>query len=137
MSASSLLLAIVLFNREVEAGVAFICLARIQECIRLLPFVIGAVWVRLCLQAHGTPLPVADASFALHCAVEEIAGINLHSRLGGENLHHDACGGACQPCAGFLHAAAGVQQPVVVVALSILQLFVLKPDVAPDGLRRA
>src|SRR5881394_3780245 len=69
-------------------------------------------------QTEGAVL-VVSAAVALNGAIEKVAGVELHARLGGEYFHHAAAGWIAHD-GGVVHLAGGVEDEVVVVSARLL-----------------
>ena len=96
---------------------------------------VRAVGAVLCFQADAVMLLIPDAALARH-AVQKVAGIELHRRLGGENGKPPAAFGVGKLRCGVQGIAAfGVvaQQEIVVIAPGIFQLRPVRRDALPDG----
>ena len=61
-------------------------LARSQKRIRLRPMLVWGIGEFLRFEADGGALAIDHSTLSDYRAVEEIAGIDLHSRFGGVNL---------------------------------------------------
>src|SRR4051812_29577946 len=61
------------------------------------PGLVGRIGEVLGLEADARVALVAAAALADDRAVEEVAGVALHARLGGVHLHHPAAGGVLEP----------------------------------------
>ena len=84
-------------------------------------------------EANGGSLIVDDPLFARYGAVEEVAGIYLYAGFVGEHFHHDARIGVAQTDSGAARVACRVEYPVVVVSVTVFDLFVVGGDVCADG----
>ena len=62
------------------------------------------------------------SAFAFDGAIQKIAGVELNSRLVGEDFHHAARGGFLHARGQRQSAADSVQDPVVIVAVAQLEL---------------
>ena len=106
---------------------AEILLARIQHGAGPLRMV-GAVGVFLALQADADMLRILLSKFAndilLAAYALEIAAVDLYTWFVGIHLHEDAGLGAVERCANLCVVTLGVQAPVMVVAMSILNLII-------------
>src|SRR5262249_51167330 len=93
---------------------------------------IGGVWKMLRLHAERGA-PRVSPAFTLKFSVEEIASVELKTRLRRKNLHYTTrfrvghFGGAFQTGVGIIGTGA-IQHPVVVVSTSEDQLFILLFD---------
>ena len=97
--------------------------------------VVRAVGAVLRFQADAAMLLIPGAALARH-AVQKVAGIELHRRLGGENGKPPAAFGVGKLRCGVQGIAAfGVvaQQEIVVIAPGIFQLRPVRRDALPDG----
>ena len=91
---------------------------------------VGAVGEMLGLESDAVGLAV-DAASAGVGAFQEVAGVDLDAGLGGEH-GQGAAAGWVEKTGGEGWAAAGVDDPVVVVALSLGELDVVISDVGAD-----
>src|ERR1700722_14463618 len=86
------------------------------------------------LQAHCKTGFVDFASLAGRGGAQKVAGVDLDSRLSGPGFHDTASRGfiknSCQTRHGF---HAGIQYPVVIVAVTKFQLFVILVDARANG----
>ncbi|VVT19327.1 hypothetical protein SPHINGO391_460096 [Sphingomonas aurantiaca] len=137
-------------GEAIDHGVV-IGLARIDAC-RHEARLVRRVGEFLRFQRDAVPHPVQMALLADKRSVEEIAGIELHARLGRQHLEHAARQRILQPRGQFrLCGQALVEREIMVVAMAIADLLVaavadpLADDAAAteiehgagDGLQRA
>lgn len=122
---------------EAETGAAAEFLSREQRGVGIGPLVVWTVGELLCFETDSTTLPIYYAPFAHHSAVKEITGIQLDTRLGGEEVHNDTRCGAFKTGCGDGNVATGVEDIVMVKAGAVDQLGVRYLDVASYGFRRA
>ena len=78
----------------------------------------------LCLKAEGTAHGIGDTLLAHEASVQEVSGIELHTGLVCVHVHLDASGGVVQGSCNSLDVAAGSQNPVVVITLSVNNLYI-------------
>lgn len=76
------------------------------------------------LKADSGVLIVDDTFLACHCAVKEVAGIYLYSRLVGVDVEHDARFRAIELDSEVVDAAVVVKHEVMVIAIAVLDLLV-------------
>lgn len=114
-----------LLDRESEHAVGCVFLAGIQTCGRPLGLV-GSVRILLALEAYCGAVAIDNALLAGHCAVKEIARINLDAGLIGVDRQGYAGHGACAHDGGNGDVPLGVKDPVVVITLAILHLDILR-----------
>ena len=92
-------------------------------------WMVGAVGVLLALQADADVLGILLTEFAddvlLTAYTLEVAAVNLYARLIGIHFHEDARLGALERSTNLCVVAIGVQTPVVVVTMSVLNLIIL------------
>ena len=79
-------------------------------------------------------LVVNDTLLAGDRAVQELAGVDLDTGFVGIDLQVDAGLRAVQFRRDFRDVAGGVQDPVVVVAVSVADLLVVCRDLVADGI---
>jgi hypothetical protein len=94
---------------------------------------IGGIGVVLGLHAKAVAEIVLFASLAPNGAVEEIAGIELQARFGGEHLQDTAAGGLSHAGQDGEVSDPLVKDPVVIVALSEAELFVVLLNARTNG----
>src|SRR5438067_11801489 len=86
----------------------------------------------LSFEAEGTTAPVRLASFTLDAGVEVVASVELNARLVGENFEHASAGGFFDSRSQCRSRAVFVQDPVMIVALTELQLLVILFDASAN-----
>jgi hypothetical protein len=89
------------------------------------------------LKTTGAVLHVWRAAFSHDAAVKKIARIELHTGLGGGNLHHSTGLRFAKPGGESESVRARAQHEVVIIAAGQLQLFVIITDARPDRRRRS
>ena len=94
----------------------FVCFAGLQEGIGFRPAMVGGIGELLGFEADSGALLVGNAVLADDTAIEEVAGVDLHSRLDGEDFHCNARDGTLQSGARTGVVTLGVEHPVMVVA---------------------
>ena len=125
-----------LFHRKAQDGLRAVALSRAEEGGGELGLV-GAVGEVLGLEAEAAPLRVGALRLAAEASVEEVAGVELDAGLGGEDLEDAArlgfedAGGEDRLGAGGAWSA--VEDEVVVVAVTELELGIRLVDVLADG----
>lgn len=126
-----------LFPRaEGEDGVAVVGLAGTEKSGGPFGF-IGRVRILLGLEADGGTLLIGNALLAGDRAVQEVTGIDLDAGLVGIDHHGDAGLFAGEQSGQFGDISLGVQHPIVVVAVAVLDLFMLGVDIGEDIGRRS
>ena len=86
-------------------------------------------------QANSRTEIIDNPLFAGQCAVQEVTTINLYAGLVGVNIQNDACSGRFECGTYFIYVSLSIQHPVVVDAISILQLCEVLVDVGTYGSR--
>ena len=100
------------FYRELIDALAVVGLSGLED-YRWPLWLVWTIGVVLGLEAHRCALVVDYASLAGDCAVEEIACINLYSRLVGVYFHADSGSRAYEFGCELSNIAFGVEYPVV------------------------
>src|SRR5207247_5168349 len=90
----------------------------------------------LCLQAQAVAVFVDVTGFAGDRAVEEVPGIELHTRLGRGHVERAAAVRIDEPCR-VADAGSAVQYPVVMVALAVTEVDVVGVDARANRRRLA
>ncbi len=98
---------------------------------------VGRVGVMLRFHAKGGAMLVNPPVFARDRAVQKIARVKLQARFGRENFQDAAAFRFGHPRHQLQLADFLVDDPVVIVAASELELFVVLPDARPNGRRSA
>src|ERR1019366_789156 len=94
---------------------------------------IRRIGIMLGFETEGRVLRIDLAALAGEGAVEEIAGVELNARLGGEHFHHAAGGGPFDARRESEARAFAIDHPIVVVAMAELELFVVLVGARADG----
>src|SRR5690242_20560047 len=86
----------------------------------------------LCLEAESVPPAIYLAAFSLDRAIQEIAGIELHSRLGRADFQNSPSRRFFHPRRQHEPVTPTAQYPVVIVAPPDFELFVVVLDPGPN-----
>ena len=90
------------------------------------------------LKRNGFPVTHRLPVFSGHRTIEEIAAVELHGRLVGKDFHESA---ACRFVDGcgklYVPLRLTVQNPVVIISVSVPELLIVSPDPLPNGMRLA
>ena len=97
---------------------------------------IGRIGEVLRLQAERAAMLVNMAGFACDCAVEEIAGVELQPGLRRRDIERSAALRILE-LRGVTQPRVAIQDPVMVVALAVLDLLVIRVDARADRGRLA
>ena len=110
----------------------------------------GIVWTvgkMLALHAHGRTAGISYPPFPFHCAVKEIADIELYARFVGEHLHSYTRGHVCETGGRTAHVTGGTKHHIVVVPTAVGELTVAgikipayrlgRPEIERSALDRA
>ena len=77
--------------------------------------------------------PIRFAALALDRTIQKVAAVELDSRLVGQNFQDPATARIVE-LRGFCHfSSATIQDPVVVVAMTPMKLFVVRVNAGSDG----
>ena len=124
---------LVFFHAESENAAAVVGLSGAEDDRR--PFgLVRRVGIVLGFEADAVALLVDDSLLALDGTVQEVPGIDLDAGLVGIDEERDAGLRAVQHGSILFDVAGGIQHPVVVVAVSVADLFVIGEDILADGL---
>ena len=113
----------ILIHPKLIDGGSGICLLRKQSGTWE-SWLVGTIRIMLRLKAQTAAEWVCHAFFSNETAIEEVASIELHTRLVGIYRHLDARCRVIQSGCHGIDIAMGVEQPVVVISASVDNLLV-------------
>ena len=93
---------------------------------------VGRIRKMLRLQAKAVALFIDVPVFPGNRPVQKIAGVELHSWLGGQDLQHSSAGGFVHQGGTGEAVVLAVDHPVVIIAVSQNQLFIVLVDAFAD-----